>query len=226
MFESWLPMDSDIFGKNNCNASQFKKIEAVKDSLEKTDQLAFVRPDGDHLERPFVLEVCEAQRFAVPRSKESDKPALSFWLSAKQVGPKGRASHLCLLENFQHPDVPAINYWRTSAYSLLVSLVYYARAEIDRSAMSKFIGIDPPPNPYAKFGTDSHPYSLQEWQNAKDYLYEFIDNPVALLRKWGSEVSAPRRIETLYRVREWGPEAARSGADISIFGYPLWILSA
>ena len=229
-FEVKIPWPIEIkvsTGIDGRETTQAKRIDALKRSLERADQLAFMRPDGDHIERPFVLEICEAQRFAVPSSKSSDDaPGLIFWLSTKKLGLNERASHLCLLENFRHSDVAAVSFWHTSAYSLLVSLVYYARAEIDASAAAEFVPNDPPQNPYAKFGTASHPYSLQEWQNAKEYLYEFIDDPVGLLGRWKCTTSEPRRIETLYRIREWGPESARSGSDISIFGYPLWIRSA
>lgn len=56
-----------------------------------------------------------------------------------------------------------------------------------------------------------------------DFLYKFITSPDDLLRQWGCLLSLPREITSLYKVREFGAEAANDFKTISTFGYPIYI---
>lgn len=212
---------STALEKNN---STFKKIDKLRKALEESDQLAFIRPDGDHIERPFVSETCTAYRVSIPSSADLSKPALSFWLSTVKVN-KSKNIYLVLLEDFRASDKDPTSFFHTSSYSLLVSLVAHARNQVTSSLAGFDIPDAPYPNPYAKFGTDTHPETLSQWANAKGSLYDFIANPSTLFARWKCSISQERRIEAVYRVREWGPEAATSNEHVSIFGYPLWIIS-
>jgi hypothetical protein len=213
-------------GLEESKENLFKKIRKLEKALEASNQLSFMRPDGDHLERPFVREVCKAVRIEIPvRSAPDMQRGVCFWLN-KHTTAQRSVSRLCLLEDFKHSDEAAISFSGASAYTLLQSLVHYARREISLSEAGGDIPDEPHPNPYAKFGTEHHPYSLEQIHNIRNCLYDFIENPIELCGRWKSIISDPRHIETIYRVREWGPESAKSGSDISVFGYPLWILSA
>jgi hypothetical protein len=109
---------------------------------------------------------------------------------------------------------------------VLASLVYNTRKEIDGSILNARLVHEPHPNPNAKFGTESHPWSLSEYHSVRDYIYDFATNPVELLRSWNCRIYPQRRINVVYKVREWGREAAHSWEKTTVFGYPIWILAS
>ena len=128
---------------------------------------------------------------------------------------------LCLLEDFRRADEPPTNFRSASTYTVLQSLVYFAREQLRSTVMSLHIPDEPHPNPYAKF--DSKLPSLAEYHNVKDYAWQFVTNPVQLLREWGCAISPPRDVEVLYRIREFGRDSSHHWERVTIFGYPIWI---
>jgi hypothetical protein len=124
-----------------------------------------------------------------------------------------------------YDDKAPYNAGRTSGYTTLQSLVYFTRSDINRSILSDIIPNDPHPNPYAKVD-DTHPPSGFEHHNVKPFIYDFAIDPESLLKKWGCQVYMPMNLETLYRVREYGPEDATSYDRIAVFGYPIYIRKA
>jgi hypothetical protein len=106
---------------------------------------------------------------------------------------------------------------------MLQSLIYYTRDRLEETYLGRAILNDPYLSQLAGF--DNKPSSMSKYHNVNDLCYEFIADPERLLRLWNCRVSAPRPVETLYRIRENGPDY-KQGRQISIFGYPLWIATA
>jgi len=128
---------------------------------------------------------------------------------------------LCLLEDYRGEDERPVSFRNASAYTLLQSLIYYTRSRQTRTLLDDHIPDDPHTNPYARF--DDRPASLSEYHNVQSHAYEFATDPVSLLQNWGCLVSPSRRIEVLYRIREWGRESAHGWRRVTVFGYPIWI---
>ena len=200
-----------------------EKISRLEEELRRKGKLSVRRPNDKWADVEFVLEHFEGIRVVVPQNAEPQKatPAFGFWLS---LGTENDGM-LCLLEDCRSDDDVPYNYVRLSAYTVLQSLVYFARAQVRMSILATYISDEDHPNPYAKVN-ETHPPSLvHEFHNVKTFLNDFVKSPVELLTKWGCIVSHPRRVYSLYRVREYGPEAAQSEAKVTTFAYPVYIYS-
>src|SRR5262249_51640615 len=150
-------------------------------------------------------EACVAHRIIVPSNKvRPDQPGFAFWLSPSVNNGRGSGA-LCLLEDSEREDGLPQSFARASTYTLLQSLVYYTRAKLRDTVLAPHLPNLPHPNAYANF--DDKPASLAEYHNVEAYCSEFIRNFGDLLTNWGCEVSPGRRIETLYRIREFGRDS-------------------
>ncbi|MCX5538098.1 hypothetical protein M3A49_01050 [Paraburkholderia sp. CNPSo 3076] len=174
----------------------------------------------------FVIEQSRASRVVVPSNiSGKDSPGFVLWLSRSErdVSAIYEYSLLCLLEDVDVKDDQPV--WggglRMSAYSALQSLYYHAHAKIADSALA---------SRFSDLVWDKADF-LNFWQKAEDHRVspdlcfertdEFDVDPEQTLAQWGCFVSAPREIETLYRIREVG--SGSHNHNFIIFGYPLWI---
>jgi hypothetical protein len=128
---------------------------------------------------------------------------------------------LCLLEDYRGDDERPVSFRQASTYTLLQSLIYYTRSQKLRTLLDEHVPNDPHPNSYARF--DGKPASLAEYHNVRDHAYDFATSPVQLLSSWGCLQGSPRRVEVMYRIREFGRESAHSWERVTVFGYPIWI---
>lgn len=179
------------------------------------------RPTDAHDGKEFILERCRAVRVVVPQNatKVRDSRALSFWFSRGE----GDLGHLCLLEGSGGDVSNPYNFGRSSTYTLLQSLVHFARQQGLSALLDGVIPNDPNPNPYLKVD-ETHPPSLVgQYHNVnhQHIAYDFYRDPLALLESWKCELSPAREIETLYRLREYGADAATSWKVVTVFGYAL-----
>jgi hypothetical protein len=62
--------------------------------------------------------------------------------------------------------------------------------------------------------------------NKNNIAYDFYRDPLRLLEAWGCELTPGRNIQGLYRVREYGADAATSWKVVTVFGYALCIEDA
>ena len=206
--------------------TRYERLANLKKLIGEHGELGTKRPsdrDGVH---EFVLEQCRAVRVVIAENAVTGKQSLplSFWLSPGEEtqGP------LCLFEGSGGDSENPYNYGRVSTYTLLQSLVYFARMQRRSSLIDRFVPDDPNPYPYSKID-ETHPPSLHEqYHNVVQggLANDFVKDPLPLLRSWGCDVSTERQIETLYRIREYGPDSGFSGKKITVFGYALSIEAA
>lgn len=202
-----------------------EQVQEVERFLEKKNQLQHGRPKSDlAIKPPWVTEIARGRRISVPAKPPDggDTPAFSFWLCPP--ASSGDTGMLCLLEDFGLEDAAPTSFREASTYTLLQSLVYFTRSRLRNSILHGVIPDAPHPNPYASFA--GKPASLAEFHNIKEFCYEFVADPFPLLDGWGCKVSSERAIRTVYRIREIGGDAAHSWRKVTVFGYPLWIVSA
>lgn len=202
-----------------------EKVDILKALLEADGALDERRPAFRSDARPYVLERCRAIRVVVPELEiegEKPKPAFSFWLSPKA----DKLGQLCLMEGNGADTASPFNCGRSSTYSILQSLVHFARRQARTGVLSIHIPNEPHPNPYVE-EDDAHPPSLiQQFHNIKPFAYDFFVDPEAVLKTWGCELSTGMQITALYKVREYGPEAASGWEAVSTFAYALAIEGA
>jgi len=199
-----------------------EKAALIQDHLVKASSLRHQRPDSDSQGSVFVLEKCSAAKVIVPRTtaEELGTPGFVFWLSQSHQHDKPPGM-LCLLEDFDLDDGPAISFRGASTYTVLQSLVYYTRKKMTETVLGTYVPNDPHPNPYTSF--EGKPSSLAEYHNVQPFCWDFVTDSRKLLTQWGCLVSQPRKIETLYRVREYGRDSTNSWQVTTVFGYPIWI---
>lgn len=199
-----------------------EKVTVLRSLLEVEGLLSKGRPNGRNDATKYVQERVSALRVVVPevpRLGKSPAPAFSFWLSpaTEMLG------QLCLLEGNGSDAANPFNYARASTYTVLQSLVHFAREQGRIGTLQLAIGNEPQPNEYAKTD-ETHPPSLvQQFHNVKPFAYDFYADPEGVLARWGCEMSAPRKIDALYQVREYGPESASGWKSVSMFAYALAI---
>jgi hypothetical protein len=199
-----------------------EKTELIRTHLTSNSSLRLQRPDSDEEGPVFVIENTSATKAIVPR-KAADElgiPGFVFWLSPGPQHDKPPGM-LCLLEDLDLDDGPAISFRGASTYTLLQSLVFYTRKKMAETVLGSHVSNEPHPNPYATF--DGKPDSLSEYHNVQEFCWDFITDFPPLLTRWGCLVSPPRQIETLYRIREYGRDSTSSWVVTTVFGYPIWI---
>ena len=193
--------------------------------MEDHEELYKARPGKVSLDWLFVFEQCSLHKVEVPKIADGPNgaPGLTFWLSPANERAQGKPS-LCLLEDFSKSDGDVNSLIsHSSGYTMLQSLIYYTRGRLEETYLGRAILNDPYLSQLAGF--DNRPSAMSKYHNVNDLCYEFIADSERLLRLWNCRVSAPRPVETLYRIRENGPDY-KQRRQISIFGYPLWIATA
>ncbi len=198
-----------------------EKISRFEDLLRRKNKMASLRPSERWGDTEFVLEHFEGIKIIVPQNAEPEKssPAFVFWLALETE----ESGILCLLEDCRSDDDVPYNYARASTYTVLQSLIHFARSKVRKSILAHQIPDRDQPNTYAKVDKTHPPSLFHEFHNVKDVLYDFVKSPLDLLREWGCIVSEPRKVYSLYRVREYGPEAAQSFTKVTTFAYPIYI---
>ncbi|MGE0280186.1 MAG: hypothetical protein AB7P20_06180 [Rhizobiaceae bacterium] len=226
---SWKPSLKLRATQKETKPTPYDKIDGVKKYLEKRSLLRFGRPKDTDTDTDvdFVEEICTATKIEIPPRPHAEKSARKIVLWACRPGDAADQSGvLILVQDFNYPDERATSFQGTSTFSVLSALVFNTRKEIDQSILNMQLRHEPHPNPYAKFGTESHPWSLSEYHSVREHIYEFATNPAELLRSWNCAVYPERRISVVYKVREWGRDSAHSWQKTTVFGYPLWIFAA
>jgi hypothetical protein len=201
----------------------YEKLADLKALLKGKESLGTSRPIDAHDSKEFIMERCRAVRVAVPANvaESHDSRPLSFWFSRGE----GNLGHLCLLEGSGGDAENPYNFGRSSTYTLLQSLVFFARKQKRSALLDRIIPNDPNPNPYVTVD-ETHPPSLIEQYynvNRNNLAYDFYSDPLGLLESWGCELSPVRDIEALYKLREYGADAATSWKIVTVFGYALCI---
>jgi hypothetical protein len=179
----------------------------------------------------FAVETCSAVRVQIParlRSGDNTK-TLSLWVASpvnEGQTPSGKSSEadraglLCLLEDFNYSDETPFDGHSVSAYSLLWSIIWSLREQ-----MSKVVLGDTFPTVDDQVSDDSLENRLKVWTGSSHGNLAFVRDPVGSLQAWGCIPGRLRKIRTLYRIREFGPEILAT-SSISIFGYPIVIMDA
>jgi hypothetical protein len=196
-----------------------EKIELLKSLLEANNLLARRRPTGLHDSRPYVLEQSRAVRVVVPdgQSDRNPRPAFSFWLSPADE----ECGQLCLMEGSGADAENPYNYAKASTYTVLQSLVHFARQQRRPGNLRTWIPSDPHPNEFAKVDETHPPSLIEQYHNVQRFAYDFFTDPEGLLTRWRCDVSSGMNIVALYRVREYGRDSAANFQRVSTFGYAL-----
>lgn len=167
---------------------------------------------------PFVLETHFAVKFLVPRS-DSDTN-LSLWLAIRDE-PNSESERefgvLCLLEDYQGND--RYNNTGESSFSILMSLLEGLRSDSRNAIILQKLNIPEQ--------MDSS-MMITDIMAIPDVGIDFAKNPFDYLQLLGCRPSPRRKIEVLYRVREYGVDDLDqpSWNKISLFGYPIYIAEA
>jgi hypothetical protein len=197
-----------------------EKVKVLCSLLQEDGVLSRGRPNARNDSTMYVQERIHAVRVVVPEvtiPSRPTKPAFSFWLSPSTEG----LGQLCLMEGNGSDASNPFNYATASTYTTLQSLVHFAREQNRIGVLSEYIPNDPHPNRYAQVN-DTHPPSLvSQFHNVEPFAYDFYVDPERVLQSWGCEVSTRVKIDALYQVREYGPEAANGWKLASMFGYAL-----
>jgi hypothetical protein len=200
----------------------YERVDILKALIEKATVLGRQRPTERSTAQEFVLERCRAVRVVIPTNAAAGKqtPALSFWLS---LGDETRGQ-LCVFEGTGGDSANPYNYGRASTFTLLQSLVHFARRQQRAGLLDSFIPNEAHDNPNVAIDDQKHPPSLvEQYHNVKPFAYDFVTDPLKLLEKWGCDISSGLDVEILYRIREYGPDATTNWKTITVFGYALSI---
>jgi hypothetical protein len=202
----------------------YEKLDELKKVLEKHCGIERGRPKDSPDDPRFVSETCEVIRVVIPDiaskgGQGSSSPGLSMWIS---LGDQKRAS-LCLLEGTGGDYENPYNYGRTSTYTLLQSLVHFARSQ-GRGRLPQ-VPNDPHPNPHVKPDATHTPSLIEEYHNVIQFnlAYDFVHDPLNLLRSWNAQVGTPKTVDVLYQVREFGRDSTTGWKETTVFGYALSI---
>lgn len=204
--------------------SVIERLALVQELIAVAGRLGSERPTTRADASEFVAERCRAVRVVVPENAASGKrsPALSFWLSL----PDATRGLLCLFEGTGGDAENPYNYARASTYTVLQSLVHFARRQQRLGILQGIIPNDEHPNPNARVD-DTHPPSLvTQFHNVEPFAYDFVSDPLRVLETWGCDISTGLDVHLLYRVREYGPDATSNWQNVTVFGYALGIQSA
>jgi hypothetical protein len=169
----------------------YEKVAELKALLAKRGELGSARPTG--ASESFILERCHAVRVIVPKNANvgNQSPPLSFWIS---LGDE-RHGPLCLFEGSGGDLENPYNYGRASTYTLLQSLVHFARRQRRSDVPDRFIPNDSHPNEYVKIDETHPPSLIEQYHNVtKGHLdYDFVSDPLKILGAWGSAATRSRR---------------------------------
>lgn len=204
--------------------SIYEKVGLLEDLLKANGVLAESRPTESHGSSEFVSECCQAFRVVVPEdaSEGRSNEAFSFWVSPQDEN----RGLLCLMEGNGGDRENPYNYGKSSTYTVLQSLVHFARAQRRPGIIDQYVANDAHPNEFAKVD-ESHPPSLvEQYHNVKPLAYDFATDPLSLLKSWRCDISSAMNVEFLYRVREFGPDSAHNWNKVTVFGYALCIKNA
>ena len=153
-----------------------------------------------------------------------------MWLSAAQSAPKESESFwptrpglVCLLEDYRGADEELFDGTRDSAYSILESMLFALGQKLDETVLGEHF---PPQRSSLHYSKEIRSRLDAWWRIPGEHMIAFAKNPSRMLRKMGCVVSRPRRIKSLFRVRDVGPEFGGEGRTASIFGYPIFICAA
>lgn len=214
--------------------TRHEKVEALLNHLIASKVLHSSRPRlsdrhrlSERHDEPlseFVLETFMAVRIEIPANVQPEPAgkSLALWVShpAETKNTDESASGiLCLLEDFHYSDKTPFNGYDNSAFSLLWSLAWSLRNEISDLVIGKEF-------PRVSGGDDSWENRIDVWHGSKHHMEDFIANPIASLESWGCIAGPLRSVRSLYRIREYGPEQGDLRKSVSIFGYPIVIMSA
>ena len=197
-----------------------EKIKVLRNLLQVNNVLSKGRPNARNDSTMYVQERLHASRIVVPEvpfPSRPQKPAFSFWLSPAT----DMLGQLCLMEgNGSDADNP-FNYAQASTYTTLQSLIHFARAQRKEGSLASHIPNASHPNEHAQVN-EAHPPSLiQQFHNVEPFAYDFFVDPERVLQDWGCEISTRVKIDVLYQVREYGPEAGAHWKSVSMFAYAL-----
>lgn len=202
-----------------------EKVDIILSHLVDNQLVINKRPGPMEIDATFVIEVCSATRVLVPAIDKSQRQSqdLILWISPPGEVKKNilhQTGLLCLLEDFRYSDNDGCAHWPdVSAYTLLTSVVRALQLDSRNTILVKPFQI-----------TDSENEQMNPYSAWRDYMPEFIANPVGTLEELGCIPGPSREIEVLYRVRELGHENfdwnELHPPRISVFGYPIYITTA
>ena len=197
-----------------------EKIKVLRNLLQEDRVLSKGRPNARNDSTMYVQERMYAVRVIVPdltTPPKQPKPAFSFWLSPTTEG----LGQLCLMEGNGSDASNPFNYAVASTYTTLQSLVHFAREQRRIGVLSLHIPNAAQPNEHLEVN-DTHPPSLvNQFHNVEPFAYDFFQDPERVLLSWGCEISSRVKIDVLYQVREYGPEAVTGWKVASMFAYAL-----
>lgn len=215
-----------------------EKIDILVEYLSKNDFItegadAFVKRHkniGWHKEGPlFIRDTLYSTKVKIPRldGRSNESETISMWLSTAKSIPSetrdfwfNRHGMICLLEDYRGEDEQLFNGGMDSAYSILESILFALNQVLDETVLGEHF---PPQGRGNSLEIKSR---LDAWWRTPDeYMAKFVKDPSRMLRKMGCVVSRARRIESVFRVRDIGPERGDNRGTTSIFGYPIFIYS-
>jgi hypothetical protein len=204
------------------------KAECIDTMVARLDDHSWIgtsRPASPGPTSEVIRELTLAQKFTVPslRHAQHTSPGFNFWISYSEWMQK-RIASLCLLEGYRGEEGKPIDMWPFSTYSCLMSLVYYARDEVNQSVLAANIPDDT--HSFAEEIATKKTPSLTQYDNVKHIAWEFATQTESLLESLGCFASQPRKVDVLYAVREYGYEGGMPDAPFAVFGYPIWIRDA
>lgn len=220
-----------------------EKIGALLDHLRMHGLAANSRRGGSWSIRPsesnrvFVEETCTATRvFVPPKPDQRGSPGVDLWVSLPPTesvaSSDGDSDHsalrrarapglLCLLQDYRRDDERPTDCSIESAYTVLESILWAISDQLPKIVLDDTFGTR---------DTDNSMRSrVDAWHRVTAHMTAFVADPIGTLERMGCRPGSPRRIRTLYRIREFGPEYGESSPGrvlprtISTFGYPIFV---
>ena len=181
--------------------TQHEKIETLLSHLERGDLVKLGRPgETFEPESGFRMETCTAARALLPPAPGS----LALWISDQPEQPPSPDAHrpigrLYLIEDFRGDDLDLADHIAVSGWTALQMLLHdhdeNARTAIEDSPLRGVADAD------------------------------FATRPLELIADLDGRIASPRRIRTLYRVRDTFAEEHADFASVTI-GYPIFVAAA
>ncbi len=192
-----------------------EKITKLINSLKKGKKgfLLFKRPTENkeicNLQNLiFVYESLIANKFIIPTKEISNNKDLIIWLSSPEIDKKESIDMLCLIEDYCKDENQQSRYI-ISGFSILVGLLVALKDKIKETII------------YDKLPTGE--FNYQWYLNNSLIVEEFINNPYSKLIDLGCKCVIERKIKTLYKIRNYGPDESTNRKTISTIGYPIFI---
>jgi len=216
------PKVQTLQGRHKRALHTHEKIENIIKYLDKHKLLYNKRPtlkrgsiynDFDRKDKLFVLESFLASKVTIPhKTNGMHFSDINMWFSL-EIGDE--KNMLCLLEDYRKTDAELrIGNRFLSAYTLLTSIINAINDDLAHTIIGDYI-------PSRKMTSNWMEELHDDWQRSRKYVYEFIQDPIALFKHMGCIVSQPRKIISLYRIRDIGRDS--EGMCTSVFGYPIFI---